>query len=263
MKIIEANAQAAMAVLQHYTKTYGTTGAESMQRMAVLSIYACITGNPAAVATDFKGVVGQHVLADPYAPDEKPVEGVLLSQEEHDRNMAILGGLIFDSMERNLTITADAALVIRGGGDFPEPGIFVPFTMATAMVEKVMKDAGDPDTIIGKHVRESIAAETLDLSGINTETDDADDSDEEDDSEDFDFDDDAADAADAANEERKRGYTEQLQLRTKNQLQSIAADCGVKLESGLNKQDMIEAILDASDLDFDVLTASLGNHPPQ
>lgn len=249
MKIIEGNVQAAMAVLQHYAKTYGTTGAEAMQRMAVLSMYACLIGRAGGVASDFRGAVNGLTLDDPFAPDEKPLAGVLIPQEEHDRNMAILGGIIFDSMERNMMITEDAASIMRGDGDFPEPGIFVPFTMATAMVEKVMQDATKPDTIIGKHVRESIAAEETAEQGDGGA-----------DGEPEPLDDDTTDD-EAAAAERRRSYGDQLAERTKSQLQSIASDLGVSLNTSMNKQEIIDAVLNSPDVDYDGLDASLSNHP--
>lgn len=239
MKLVESNVQAAMAVLQHYTKAYGTTGAEGQQRMAVLSIFACLIGRGEATASDFAGVVRSADLVklndfnitfespEPIAADG---HSVLLSAEEHERHMAILSGLIFDSIQRNLTITEEAAAAARGPGDWPEAGIFVPFSTVVSAME------------VGAGLVER-------------------DDDEGDDDDPVELvDDDGADEAELA-ATRRTAYEEELTKRTKVQLASIGADLGVKLSKSMAEAAMVAAILDSADLDYAALDASLANHP--
>lgn len=184
MKPNPTQIDAAKAVMKQYAATYGATATDLHQNTAVMAIYAIILGKIAAVPAEYKQLTNNIELSidnpnlQPGDPVDIPVDApagdtVLVATDEYERTMAILSGLTFDREQLNLTISEDAAVLLRDPEDatpFPEAGIYITYVSAARMVEQVMRDATDPDTIIGKQVLESL-----------TDPAQADDTDDEDD----------------------------------------------------------------------------------
>lgn len=170
MKPNRSQLEAAKAVIGQYGVNYRNTGTDLHQNTAVMAVFAILTGQLARVPEEYRRCIGDVQLPPDLAqpgdavelPEDAPSgESILVPVGEYDRTKAILEGITVDHEQRNLSITEDAAALLRNeGGDFPEPGIYITYESAGRMVEKVMTDAVDPDTIIGKELRQRIGAET-------------------------------------------------------------------------------------------------------
>lgn len=184
MKPNRSQIEAAKAVVAQYGVNYRGTGTDLHQNTAVMAVFAILTGQLARVPEEYRRCIGDVQLPPDLAqpgdavelPENAPSgESILVPVAEYDRTKAILEGITVDHEQRNIAIAEDAAALLRlEGGDFPEPGIYITYESAGRMVEKVMAEATDPETIVGKEVHRRIAEASAEPNGDGKATVDLD-----------------------------------------------------------------------------------------
>jgi len=167
LKPNESQVAAAQGILQQYVIQNGATSTVTHQRQAIYAIFAVLTGRLSAVPAQYQANLKNVDLGEAPVEEASEADDVDPIPSEYHRARAILEGMVFDPEQRTLAISAEAAAQLTGDGqsDFPEAGLYITYASAGAMVEQVMQQAADPATIVGKQVREAIAAETAEPNG--------------------------------------------------------------------------------------------------
>lgn len=214
-------------IIDTYTKIYGTGGTDQHRRRAALAAYAVLSGQ-------------LHGIPDEYHTAARPAD-------------------------IDLGETAPAPETAA-----PEVRKSVVATLADVNIALVENNERERMEI---HVSQHAADELNIPVGVWLHESEIEDDDpvvsvEEIGEDEFEFNDDDAgdDAGDEDIDEEFGGEIEEmdrtaaLSARTVKQLRSIASDCGVTIEHGAKKDEIIEAIV-AADVDLDTFNASLNNHP--
>jgi hypothetical protein len=142
-------------VIEHARRSYKNHGTKESTHRTALACLAIGIDEPWRAPTEFKhlNAVKQFGKAcfDKTTTSEIPYDEAFPTGS--------YAGIIIDPVERHITLdeTAVKALTIDGG-NFPEVGIYVPYTTAARMVGMAIEQASDPDTIVGKVIMDRMQA---------------------------------------------------------------------------------------------------------
>lgn len=137
-----AKIEAIADVLEFAQRSYKNHGTKESTHRTALAVYAIGEDQPWRMPTEFKHL--QSVKHFGKLCHDRATEGGNIFTESGESQS--IPGVIVNNEERNVFFTDEAIAILRPeGADFPEVGIYIPFTAAVAMVEMAIAETGAND----------------------------------------------------------------------------------------------------------------------